>query len=134
MRCDAVVGHVPRVSLFLHQEDSITCQRTGYRRYSDYLVQGGLEIPCVLRFEGNDKLTAKAKKLMESTLSAKSVDLLVTKKRKVTDTLTVLSHTTKDSNTEVTKQWVRFGRGFVLTIADKECILNGENSMIITST
>lgn len=97
LRGITVIGHLPRkissiCYLFLHQEGSIIQQITSYRHYSDDLVQGRLQIPCILRFKGTDKVTAKAKKLVKSALSTKSVDLLASKLRKVTDTLTVLSH------------------------------------------
>lgn len=127
-----VIGHVPRkissiCSLFLRREGSITCQVSGSRRFSDDLVQGGLEIPCVLRFEGDTKVTAKAKRLVESALLAPTVDLLASKKRKVEDASTVLPDTTEDCSSEVTeKEWVRFGKGLVLTFADREHILAGE--------
>ena len=51
---------------------------TGSRCYS---WQGGLEVPCVLRFEGDDKRIAKAKKLIECTLATETVDFLASKKR-----------------------------------------------------
>ena len=55
-----------------------------------------------------------------------TVYLLASKKRKVTDASTILSNTTEDSSSQVTKEWVRFGKGLVLTLADKEHILAGE--------
>ena len=58
---------------------------------------------------------------MESALSTTTtVDLLASKKRKVTDA------STEDSSSQVTKEWVQFGKGLVLTLADKEHILAGE--------
>lgn len=65
MRGDTVIGHVPRkissvCSLFLRREGSITCQVSGSKRYSEDLAQGGLEITCLLRFEGGAKVTEKA--------------------------------------------------------------------------
>ena len=65
MRGDTtVIGHTLRkiCSLFLCREGSTTCEVSGSRRFSDDLVQGGLEILCVLCFEGDTKATAKAKK------------------------------------------------------------------------
>ena len=53
------------------------------------MVQGGLKIPCILCYEGDTKVTAKAKRLVESALLATTVDLLVTKKRKVMDASTI---------------------------------------------
>ena len=49
-----VVGHLPRKysALFWSflRSGSITCIITGTRRYSRDLVQGGLEVPCMLKF------------------------------------------------------------------------------------
>lgn len=62
-----VVGHVPRrfsaiCSLFLRRGGSITCTVNGSRRYSSDLPQGGLEIPCVLTFSGEQTRIDKVKK------------------------------------------------------------------------
>lgn len=58
-----VVGHLPGKiskisSLFLRRGGAIICQVTGTRRYSTDLVQGGLEIPCILVFKSNNKKEA----------------------------------------------------------------------------
>ena len=87
MRGNTVIGHIPRkissiCSLFLCREALITCEVTGSRRHSDNLVQGGLEILCVLHFEGGDKVMTKAKKLVESVPSTTTVNLLVSKQKK----------------------------------------------------
>ena len=125
---NTVIGHVPRrissiCSLFLRKEGSITCQVTGHRRFSEDLVQGGLEIACLLRFHGDTKVTAKAKKLVESALlTTTAVCCPASKKRKVTDVPTILPDTYEDTSSE---EWVRFGKGLVLTLADKEHILAG---------
>ena len=68
-----VIGHLPRTisrpcSLFLRRGNSIMCRVTGHRRYSADLPQGGLEIPCVLRFEGKLKEITKIKKFVKPTL------------------------------------------------------------------
>ena len=52
------VGHVPRkispiCSIFIHRGGLITCTVTGSRRYSTDLEQGGLEIPCLLKFSSS---------------------------------------------------------------------------------
>ena len=71
------VGHVPRkisavCSLFLRKGGSISCQVSGGRRYSQDLPQGGLEIPCLLRFQGTAKDVQKVEKLATLALSSKS--------------------------------------------------------------
>ena len=45
-------------------------------------MQGGLEIPCVLHFEGEAKHSAKPKKVVESALAVTAIDLLP---KKLTD-------------------------------------------------
>ena len=107
---------------------SITCHVTGGRRYSGDLVQGGLELPCVLHFEGDDKRIAKAKKLIESALTTETEDLLASKKRKTDSPLVVQLDGVGGSTNSTgysTKDWVQQG-GIVLTITDKEHILSGK--------
>ena len=61
-----IIGHLPRKisrSLFLRRESSISCRVAGPTRYLAGLPQGGLEIPCVLRFEGDAKEIVKIKSL-----------------------------------------------------------------------
>lgn len=72
-----IVGHVPRkmsaiCSLFLRKGGSISCQVSGGKRYSQDLPQGGLEIPCLLRFQGTAKDIPKVEKLATLALSSKS--------------------------------------------------------------
>ena len=62
-----IVGHLPRriscaCTLFMRRGGTIGCQVTGRRKYSTDLPQGGLEIPCLLTFEGKAK---EIKKLIE---------------------------------------------------------------------
>ena len=68
-----IIGHLPRkisraCSLFLRRGSEITCRVTGHRRYSANLPQGGLEVPCVLQFEGEAKEIAKLKKFVKPEL------------------------------------------------------------------
>ena len=86
VRSDSVIGHVPRkissiCSLYLRQDGLIVCCVTGTRRFSVDLAQGGLEISCVLIFQGDAKHTAKAKKLVESVLATTTTILSASKKR-----------------------------------------------------
>lgn len=65
-----IVGHLPKkisrvCSLFLLRGGEILCMVTGSRRYSHDLVQGGLEIPCLLLFKGKPKEVNKLKKLKQ---------------------------------------------------------------------
>ena len=63
-----LVGHLPRristlSSVSLNRGGSISCQVTGRRKRSIDLPQGGLEIPCVLKFKGEKKDIKKLRKL-----------------------------------------------------------------------
>lgn len=54
------MGNVPRkisalCSTFIRKGGTISCCVTGSRRYSSDLPQGGLEIPCIIKFVGNKK-------------------------------------------------------------------------------
>jgi hypothetical protein len=55
-----VIGHLPRTisriaALFLRRGGTIHCTVTGRRRHSADLPQGGLEIPCSVKFKGDPK-------------------------------------------------------------------------------
>ena len=69
MRRGTVVGHVPRkisaaCFLFLRRNGTIHCTITGTRRFSGDLPQGGLEVPCKLKFKGQPNDVAKVRKLL----------------------------------------------------------------------
>ena len=73
-----VAGHVPRkisalCSLFLHRNGTIHCKVTSSRRYSRDIIQGGLEIPCQLIFEGDKKSVAKVETFMSSSNKAEKL-------------------------------------------------------------
>jgi len=64
-----VIGHLPRkvsraCSIFIRRGDSMTCVVTGGRRYSSDLPQGGLEIPCKVKF--TSKKNNEIKKLKQA--------------------------------------------------------------------
>ena len=72
-----VVGHVPRkmsaiCSIFLRKEGSIFCQVNGSVRYSYDVSQGGLEVPCLMRFQGTAEDVQKVEKLATHALSSKT--------------------------------------------------------------
>ena len=52
-------------ALFMKRKGKIRCQVVGRRRYSVDLPQGGLEIPCLITFEGMEKDVANFKKLLK---------------------------------------------------------------------
>ena len=68
------VGHVPLkisslCSMFLRHGGTIMCKITGRRQYTRDLAQGGLEIPCTLRFEGCLKDITKVERLVRKSLA-----------------------------------------------------------------
>ena len=68
------VGHVPRkisaiCLIFIRRADSVACFINGSHRYSSDLPQGGLEIPCILKFiVSNFNEAGKIRQQLESTL------------------------------------------------------------------
>ena len=65
-----IIGHLPRkiskvCSLFIRRGGSIQCTVTGGRRYSVDLSQGGIEIPCILKFTGKAEDIKKLKKYIK---------------------------------------------------------------------
>lgn len=73
MKDGMIIGHLPwkifwSCSLFLRRGNSTTCVM-GHRRYFSDLLQGGLEIPCVLMFEGKIKEILKIKKFLKKEVS-----------------------------------------------------------------
>ena len=70
----AVAGTVSAAcSLFLRRESTMECTITGARCYSADLPQGGLEVPCELRFKGNAHDVAKLKTLLAPAESSSNV-------------------------------------------------------------
>ena len=69
MKRSDVVGHVPKkistICLLFLRSGTITCEVNGSRQYSADLHQGGLEVPCKLRFACCDQeLLTKTQKLL----------------------------------------------------------------------
>ena len=91
LRHGSVVGHIPRrisaaCLLFIERNGRIHCRITGTRQYSADLPQGGLEIPCVLTFEGDKKEVTKIRKLISKKVEAidRKPDIQpLSKKRKI---------------------------------------------------
>ena len=79
LKSGSIVGHSPikissTCSLFLRCGGVITCKITDpEKQYSRDLEQGGLEIPCLLLFQAEQKLLEKARKLL--LLSEKSASV-----------------------------------------------------------
>ena len=69
-REDIVVGHLPRnistpCHLFLRKGGNISCVVNGARRFLADLVQGGLEIPCLLVFQGSTQDIDKIRQMLQ---------------------------------------------------------------------
>ena len=71
------VGHIPRMIssicfIFIRRGSTIHCTINEPRCYSSDLLQGGLEVPCILTFAAKEhKEGDKTKKLLESVLGIK---------------------------------------------------------------
>jgi len=70
LKRDTVVGHGHRkisaiCSLFIRRGGMIQCKVTGSRQYLSDILQGGLEIPCLLIFTGDSKYIEKVKESNE---------------------------------------------------------------------
>ena len=62
LRGGDVVDHVPRTistscNGFIRKGCVITCIILGHRKYSSYLEQGGLDVPCKLQFQADNQTT-----------------------------------------------------------------------------
>ena len=106
--------------LFLCKGGSILCRITGSRRYSRDLMQGGLEVPCTLVFNGVGDNISKAKQLLESAL----VD------RPIADDEETFMLPKKKARIQFSSQkgslvWVQL-EGITLKTEDKAIIANGE--------
>ena len=72
-KAGTIVGHLPKkisstCSLFIRKGGTIHCEVTDpNRKYSRDLVQGGLEIPCILMLQATKDLVDKASKLLAIT-------------------------------------------------------------------
>ena len=69
-REDIVVGHLPRnistpCHLFLRKGGNISCVVNGARRFFADLVQGGLEVPCRLVFQGSTRDIDKIRQMLQ---------------------------------------------------------------------
>lgn len=126
-----VVGHVARkistmAYLFLRKGGAISCVVTGTRRYSHDLPQGGMEIPCLLKFRGNNNILQKIKQLLQrdkdedinAEVPVKEPPAKIFKPELSSTSSKTIFHTNGDI-------WVRCHRG-VLSNSDKGILQNGD--------
>jgi len=129
MRRHTVVGHLPRkisaaCSLFLRRKGTIRCTVTGTRRYSADLPQGGLEVPCILKFRGEPKDVAKVTKLLRvstEVLNPKE-NQQPNKKRRLGPDVVDVEHVVIKSNAP--KPWLSLSH-IDLTETDRDTITAG---------
>lgn len=140
-----IIGHVPRkisviCSMFLQTGGTIDCIVFGNRQYSRDLVQGGLEVPCELKFVGDNKHIEKVKKLMKDAHAITNEDKVTTppeKKLKLESAANIKEEPpdmdiVQIDHSQSEQVWLHRGR-YVLTILEKEMILQGDqlNDQII---
>ena len=130
LRAGVIVGHLPKkistiCSLFLSKGGTISCQVSGNRRYSSDLIQGGLEVPCILKLEGDECLMLKTKKLLAFLRrllklmgdQSKQIQTNPNKKIKLEEGIDVDSNSSK-------AVWVTFDK-LTLNLSDKVTIEEG---------
>ena len=130
-----IVGHVPRkisaiCSMFLQTGGTIDCTVIGNRQHSRDLVQGGLEVPCELKFVGDNKHIEKVKKLMKDAHAITNEDKVTPPEKKLK--LESAASIKKEPDMAIVpvdhsqseQVWLRRGR-YMLTMLEKEMILQG---------
>ncbi len=140
VKASTVVGHVPRrispvCSLFLRRNGTIRCRVNGSRHHSLDLPQGGLEVPCILTFEGATKDVKKVQTILESTPAIKPCNIKIkpqsppNKKIKIEpQSLPNKTFKLASLNSEVSgakSTWAQLG-GIVLSSEDKATIIDGD--------
>ena len=140
-----VVGHVAKkissiCSMFIHRGGSIVCTVTGFRQFSDDLVQGGLEIPCKLTFTGDNTLILKLKGLIKFACSSKDkgdvkpdcppsdekAKCPPSKKKIKIEAQHLVAAVNDDTSHDVSREWLSRVAGIQLTMQDRERIIKGE--------
>ena len=137
---EMIVGHIPKkissvCSLFLKRKGVLKVRTTGGRQYSKDLPQGGIEIPCVLIFEGDSKDLSKVEKLISPILdspseSKKKLDCNSdvppeSKKKKVDSATENEKENCSDRVAADDEEWVRCG-SIILSKHEKEIISSGQ--------
>ena len=130
MKGELIVGHVPRkisatCSLFLRRNRLITARVTDSRQYSRDLPQGGLEVPCVLKFIGEEKYVEIKILLPHPTNTEPMHDEeqpAASKKRKLSDVEEIDDTRYQNDNEDY---WVRFGI-LALKVKDRKLVAEGK--------
>lgn len=139
------IGTVGRVAkkisstctMFLQLGGIIACRVTGNRRYSQDLIQGGMEIPCILVLKGKERIVDKAKKLLQfcqqkslaiKTEPSKTVCGNSPKKIKVEGSDEIIGQSSnKFESNSLKSQWLHHVRCKIqLDSEDRNTIIHGE--------
>ena len=131
-----VVGHVARkistvAYLFLRKGGAISCVVTGTRRYLYDLPQGGMEIPCLLKFRGNKEILQKINQLLHSQDKDEDANVKVpveeppAKVLKSGSSSMHMSLKTMFKTNDDANIWIKCHRG-LLSLNDKEISQKGD--------
>lgn len=110
MKTGNIVGHIPRTIsaasyVFLGRSGcTISCTVTGSRRYSRDLPQGGLEIPCTIKFEGGKNSIEKIQALINKKNLGKSANTSTTRKTEDSSDVTALVTSNSPSDQDGNQQ------------------------------
>lgn len=120
-RYKKIVGHLPRkisaaCSVFLRKGGQISCFITAPKRYSADLPQGGLEVPCSLKFNGKPEELRKLKKLVLLQKQQSEVSEPAAKKAKMENTV--------EDMPLPKSRWIQYG-SIKLDMEDKNIISKG---------
>lgn len=135
VKASTIVGHVPRrispvCSLFLRRNGTIRCRVNGSRHHSLDLPQGGLEIPCILTFEGATKYVEKVQTILESkprnikieSQSPPSKKIKIEPQSPPSKQIKIEPHSV---DSKVSSTWAQLG-GIVLSSEDRATIIDGD--------
>ena len=131
---NTVIGHLPKkisagCSLFLRRSGRIWCEVIGRRRYSHDLIQGGLEVPCMIHFEGQHKDILKLEKIVKFALSfscESPPQESLTEKKDEVNVISITDHDPEPESKKVCRPqiWVQYGTSLSLSHAEKDIIIN----------
>jgi len=142
MKAGMTVGHLPKkisstCSLFMLDGGSISCKVTDpHRRYSSDLVQGGLEIPCIITLQGTKELIDKARKLL--TISSK-IDITATDEKPTSKEVAAIAPTPNSKRIKLEKDvdqsnvdqsvWVTFTGTRIQLFTEDKRIIEGQERL-----
>ena len=139
MKAGITVGHLPKkisstCSLFILDGGVISCKVTNpHRRYSNDLVQDGLEIPCTITLQGTKELTDKARKLLSISSQANftAADKKPISKKQIAPPITPAPDTKRMKLGDGVDQsvWVTFTGTRIQLFAEDKRIIEGQERL-----